>query len=344
MNNEKLTIDISLASLLKFFLLAGLVWLIFELRGVLAVLLTSVVIASAVDPAARWFSQYKIPRIISVLFVYIVTVAIFGFVFYLVVPPLLSDVVGFLSDLPENIQSFEPTNILSFIPQLPTGFITILRDAILNLEGASFAGASGFFSVTSGIFGGAISLILIIVISFYLSVEEHGIENFLKIVTPKEYEGYAMDLWERSRRKIGYWLQGQLLLGVLIGILVFLGLMILGVKYALLLALLAGILEIIPVFGPIIAAIPAIGIAFIQKPILGLSVLILFVIVQQFENHLIYPLVVRKTIGFPPLLVILSLFIGSALAGFFGLLLAVPVATVLMEFINDFARQRKIQF
>ena len=120
-------------------------------------------------------------------------------------------------------------------------------------------------------------------------------------------------------------------MGVLVGVLVFLGLSILGVKYALLLAILSGLFEIIPVFGPIISAVPAIGIAFTQKPILGLSVLIPYSIVQQFENHLIYPLVVRKTIGIPPLLVIISIFIGGTLAGFFGILLAVPMATVFVD-------------
>ena len=344
MDSEKVKIDISTSTLVRFFLLALFIWLLFTLRGVIAVLLTAVVIASSVDPAARWFMQYRIPRVLGVLFIYLSTFSALGFVFYLVAPPLISDLGAFLTELPEHISSFEPTNILSFLPQLPTGLTIVLRDAIMNLDVENLGSANGFFSAVSGIFGGAISFILIIVISFYLSVEEKGIENFLKIAIPKEYEGYAIDLWERSRRKIGFWLQGQLLLGVLIGILVFLGLTIVGVKYALLLALLAGILEIIPVFGPIIAAIPAIGVGFLGSPMLGLSTLILFVIVQQFENHLIYPLVIRKTIGIPPILVILSLFIGSTLAGFFGILLAVPVATVLMEFINDFARKRQIEF
>ena len=344
MNENKQLIEISTLSLIKFFIFVFAIWLLFELRQVIAVLLTAIVIASSIDPAAKWFQGFRVPRVLAVLFIYLSAFAALGFIFYLVVPPLLSDLIGFLSELPGRVATFEPTNIFAFIPQLPIGFVSALRDSILNLDGEFLTGASGFFGAASGIFGGAVSFILIIVISFYLSVEERGIENFLKVVTPKEYEGYALDLWMRCRRKIGFWLQGQMLLGVLIGILVFLGLMILGVKYALLLALLAGILEIIPVFGPIIAAVPAIGIATMENPLLGLSVLILFIIVQQFENHLIYPLVVRKTIGIPPLLVILSLYIGGSLAGFFGILLAVPVATVLMEFINDFARMRQIEF
>lgn len=344
MDNNKLTIDISVNALIKILVFVFLAWLLFELRVVLGVLLASIVIASSIEPATRWLANYRVPRVLAVVLIYLGTFTILGLIFYLILPPLVSELAGFLTDLPGQIQTFEPTNILSFLPELPKSFNNILRDAILNFRDYSFESTSGLLSTISKIFGGAVSFIMIIVISFYMSVEERGIENFLKIVTPKEYEGYALDLWNRSRRKIGLWLQGQLLLGVLVGILAFLGLTILGIRYALLLAILSGILEIIPVFGPIISAVPAIGVAFTQKPILGFAVLILYIIVQQFENHLIYPLVVRKTIGIPPLLVILSIFIGGVLAGFFGIMLAVPVATVLVEFINDFARRKQIEF
>src|SRR3990167_4515381 len=198
-----------------------------------------------------------------------------------------------------------------FLPDLPSNFKEIIRETALALEESiqSFLAAisTGVFSFGSALFGGAFSFVLLVVISFYLSVQEHGIENFLRIVTPLEHEAYILDLWQRSQRKIGRWLQGQILLGVLVGVIVFLGLTILGVKYAILLAILTATFEVIPVFGPVMAAIPAIAVAFVQKPILGLMVLGLYVIVQQFENHLIYPLVVRKTVGVPPLLVVLSL-------------------------------------
>ncbi|MBI4059733.1 AI-2E family transporter [Candidatus Giovannonibacteria bacterium] len=344
MNSEKQIFEISTPSILKFLLLVVLFWLLYELRNVIAIILTSVVIASAIEPAAHWFSRYRIPRVLGVLFIYLVAFSALGLVFYLVLPPLFSEVADFVLDLPRYVQTgFEPRNVLSFFPQLPTGFSDILRDFIINLESSLGEAAGGFLKTTAAIFGGALSLILIIVISFYLSVQEHGIENFLRIVTPREYESYVLDLWSRSRRKIGWWLQGQFLLGILVGVLVFLGLTILGVKYALLLAILTAIFEVIPVFGPVMAAIPAVGMALVQKPVLGLSVLILYVIVQQFENHLIYPLVVRKTIGVPPLLVVLALVVGGTLGGFFGLLLSVPIAAVLVEIINDVARRKEIE-
>ena len=118
--------------------------------------------------------------------------------------------------------------------------------------------------------------------------------------------------------------------------------MILGVKYALLLAILAAVTELIPLFGPILAAIPAILIGFLDGgTTLGLMVLGLYVIIQQFENHLIYPLVVKKVVGVPPLMVIIALLIGAQLAGFLGIIIAVPVAAALMEFVNDIEKDKK---
>lgn len=131
-------------------------------------------------------------------------------------------------------------------------------------------------------------------------------------------------------------MQGQLILGVLIAVLVYLSLTILQVPHALVLAVIAGIFEIIPVFGPILAAIPAVIIAFVSGgPLFGLVVAGIYILIQQFENHLIYPQVVTRVVGVPPLLVILALIVGANLAGFLGIILSVPVAAMLQEFVSD---------
>ena len=156
-------------------------------------------------------------------------------------------------------------------------------------------------------------------------------------------ENYVINLWESSKAKIGKWMQGQLLLGVLIFILVYLGLTIFGLPYALTLALLAGLMEIIPVFGPIMAAIPAILLALSTGGMsLALIIAGFYLLVQQFESNLIYPLVVRKVVGVPPILVILSLIIGYELAGFLGILISVPVAAAVMELVDDIEKQKGV--
>ena len=285
----------------------------------------------------------------AVIFIYLVVATIILGLFYFFIPPLVTEVSSFSATLPQYIESLETTynplssgggifnaqNIVDNISQNGTlsNIISDIKDTISGVSG-------GFFKTLSVIFGGAFSFVLIVVVSFYLAVQERGIENFLKIVVPLKHEKYIVGLWHRTQKKIGLWIQGQLLLALLIGILVYLGLTILGVKYALLLAILAAIFELIPVFGPVLAAIPAVAVGFIDSVTSGFVVLGLYIIIQQFENHLIYPLVVQKVVGVPPLLVIIALIVGAKLAGFLGILLSVPAAASLVEYIHDIERAR----
>jgi len=340
---KNIIISITSGSILKVLIFAVVAWLLYMLRGTVAVILTSVVIASAVEPAARWFENRRIPRVFGVLFVYLIASLILGAVFVFILPPVFDDLSGFTDTIPSYLnRPFESATFSSFITSIPESLSVAISDLTKVLEASSGKITSGFFQVASSVFGGALSFVLIIVISFYLSVQKGGLENFLRVITPDSEEQYVVQLWRRAEKKIGLWLQGQILLGLLVGILVYLGLTILGVKYALVFAIIAAIFELIPIFGPIMASIPAIGVAFLQSPTLGLMTIGLYLIIQQFENHLIYPLVVKKIIGIPPILVILSLIIGGELAGFFGVLLAIPVATVLMELLRDIAERKHI--
>jgi predicted PurR-regulated permease PerM len=174
-----------------------------------------------------------------------------------------------------------------------------------------------------------------------LAVKKNGVENFLRLVVPVAREEYVIDLWKRTQVKIGKWLQGQIVLMVIVGVLSYLGLVILGVPNAGLLAMIAGLFEIIPVFGPILSAVPAIALAALSGGLtLALLTAGLFAIVQQFENNLIHPLVVTKVVGVSPIIVILAIFIGGQLAGFLGVLLAVPLAAGIVEFADD-VREKK---
>lgn len=211
-----------------------------------------------------------------------------------------------------------------------------LADLITGLQKVLSHFSSGFVNTVSAIFGGVLSFMLIVVLSFYLVVQEDGVSNFLKVITPLKNEKYIINLWKRSQKKIGYWMQGQILLGVIVGVLLYLGLTILGVKNAILLSVFAAFFEIIPLFGPVIAAIPAVLLSFADGGLTaGLLVVGLYLIIQQFESHLIYPLVVKKIVGVSPILVILALVIGYKLAGFLGVLLSVPMAAAITEYFRD---------
>ena len=164
----------------------------------------------------------------------------------------------------------------------------------------------------------------------------------MRIITPAAEQVYVLNLWKRSQEKIGKWIQGQLILAAIVGVLLYLGLTILGVPNALLLSLIAAAFELIPVFGQFIAAVPAVAVGFGSGGVTeALLVAGLYIVIQQFEANLIYPVVVKKVVGIPPLLVILSLLIGFKLVGFLGVLLSVPIAGAVQEFLSDVDKEKK---
>ena len=303
--------------------------------------LTAVTITAAMGPIVKLLTKRRVPRILAVVIVFLFIALIVAGAFYLFLPAFVSDVLGILDSIPKYIDTtnlLSPFDQTSFGSSLPNLSIQNIIDS-LSLTFTNVTG--GLFTTVSGFFGGIVSFILIVVLSFYLLVQEDGVGNFLRVITPDFYENYVLDLWRRTERKIGLWLQGQMILGVIIGILTYLGLSILGVKSALFLALIAMVLELIPIFGIVLAIVPAFAVALADGgATLAFLVIGLYVIIQQFENHLIYPLVVRKIVGIPPILVILTLIIGLKLAGFIGVILSVPAAAILIEILNDIEKKK----
>lgn len=343
--SEKLSVEITNGTIVMGIMFIVLAWLVYLLRDLVLVVLTAVVLASAIEPAVRWFMKYKLPRVVSVVLVYLLVVAVLFFLFYFFIPPVLNDLSGLLATLPDYLETFDDTNPLKDAPLLGSNAVVqdfSLSELVNELRGGLTDTSAGFLRTISIIFGGVFSFILVIVLSFYFAVQETGVDDFLRVVTPVKHEKKVLDLWHRSKAKIGKWMQGQLMLSLIVGILVYLGLAILGIEYALLLAVLAAIFELIPVFGSILAAIPAIIVAFVGGGTgLALVVAGLYLVINQFQANLIYPLVVQKVVGVPPLLVILALIIGAQLAGFLGIILSVPAAAVLQELVSDIQRGKR---
>ncbi len=347
MDKDKINVVISSGTILKTLVFLTLAALLFYLRDIFFLILTAIVIASSIEPAVKWFGKFQVPRVLAVITVYLVFIVILGASFFLFVPPLIDELSGVTQSLPDKIELFgfgfsaNKDVLADSISKIGNAlFVSDLVDSAKNvISGIS----GGLLSAATAVFGGALSLVLILVLSFYFAVQETGIEDFLRVVTPNRHEDYIVGLWKRSQAKIGLWMQGQVLLALIVGVLAYLGLTILGVPYALLISLFAAVMELVPVFGPIISAVPAILIAFSDGGLsLSLMTLALFVIIQQFENHLIYPLVVRKVVGVPPLLVILALIIGGKLAGFLGIILSVPVAAALREYFDDIQKAKRV--
>lgn len=346
MEERPVHISITTATIIKTILAILLVWFLWRIQWIVLDVLTAIVIASAIEPAVKKLNTWlRLPRAVAVIFVYLALFGVFFTIFFFFLPSLFSDIINFVSSIPSylndlgQIGSFDQYLTAVGLPSLgsisgPTLVSGV--ESALNLSVFSNA-----FTAATYVFGGLFSCVIITVFSFYFAVLETGVDDFLRIITPKSHQSYILGLWRRSQHKIGLWMQGQLLLALIMGVMVFLGLTILGVQHALTLAVIAACFEIIPVFGPTLSAVPAVAIAFATGGVtLGVLVLALFVIAQQFENHLIYPLVVTRVVGVPPLLVILALIIGGELAGFLGIILSVPAAATIQELVRDIEKRR----
>lgn len=322
---------------------AYIFWL---LRNLALLVLTAIIIASAIEPGVAFFIRHRIPRFISALLVYVLVFGLIFSILYFFFPPIIADAADFLSAMPKYLDTINITTSFSNITSA-TNLINSSQETqsfiktLLSLQSVFAASTGGVLQLLVTFFGGIFSLVLVIVLSFYFALQDTGVDDFLRLVMPVKYEHYSVDLWKRSQKKIGLWMQGQILLSVIVGILVYLGLLIIGIPYALLLSVFTAIAEIIPVFGSLIAGTVAVIVAYSNGGVpLGLIVAGLYVVVNQFESNLIYPLIVKKIVGIPPLLVIVALIAGYTLAGFLGVVLSVPVAAVVLEFITDLDKRK----
>ncbi len=329
---ESQTMNISTSTIFRtIVIILGLVFL-YLIRDILLIVFVAVIIAAAINGPVSWLQRHRVPRILGVIFIYLLLFLLLALIVTLVFPPLAEQI----KQLATNFPSFMDKIGFSFQElwgkyTSESNVQTILSKLSQQLNQAT----SSVFGTIINLFGGLFSAGIVLVISFYLAVQEKGVKKFLISLTPQEHQHYLSDLIERIQVKIGGWLRGQLLLMLIVGCLIYIGLYFLDVKYALTLALIAGVLELIPYIGPIVAAVPAIILAFTQAPFLALLVALLYIVVQQLENYIIVPQVMKKTVGLNPIIIIIVMLIGAKLAGIMGLILAVPLAAAGAEFLKD---------
>lgn len=316
------------------FLLAG--WFLYEVRDVILIIISAVIFAMALAPMKRFLSRFRIPEQISVVLLYASVFTVFTAFVYSVLPIIVTQYSVFLEALPgitDWLRQVTAGTIFESIVANQSFFTDASEDGIPDLVQQLFqVTGSGIFSL----FGGLVNIILFLLLTFLFAVNQEAVDDFLLVMTPRRYRAYVEDLWCRVKVKVSQWFQGQMLLICIVSVLVYLALTILGVPNALFLAVFAGILEIIPIFGPVLGAIPAVLMALTTgDTTLAFLVVVVFIIIQQFENNLIYPLVVAKVVGISSILVILSVVMAGMIAGFVGVVIAVPLAAVVQEVFND---------
>ena len=333
---DKTTITISTGSIFKVILIIIAIWFVFTIRNVVGILYVALIIMAGISPWVDWLQDRKVPRVLGTAILYAIFLGIFGLIVALIIPPLTEQIGAIISAFPnyynkivQGFKAFQTTTT-------HTAVVASIQSSLEQINKGLSQAASGVFSSLISIFGGFASFLSIMVIAFYLTLERDGWKKSLHSISPTQYQPYLTHLGNRITSKLGSWLRGQLLLCFIIFLMSYIGLSILGVKYALVLALIAGLLEAVPMIGPIISAIPALFLSFAQSPIKALLVLILYILVQQLENNLIVPKVMQKAVGLNPIVVIVAMLIGGRLGGFFGVILAIPTAAIIQVLMSDF--------
>lgn len=340
MEKPSTTINISTATIFKILIIFLALSFLYLIKDIIFILFVALILSAAFDPWVDWFQKRRIPRGLGILAIYIILFAVVASAFILIVPPISKEVAQLAENFPlyyekvaNGLQSFQGvTTSGSAQTQLQKGLTSLGENLPSTL--------SSVFTTLFDVFGGIVSVLLVLVITFYLTVQEEAMKGFLQSIAPSRLQPYLVRFYSRVQVKMGQWLRGQLVLSVIIFTLTFIGLTILGVPYALILAFLAGLFEVVPFIGPWLAAIPAVFFAFLQSPFMGISVVILYIVIQELENHLIVPKVMSKAVGLNPLIIILAILIGVKLGGVVGALIAVPVTTGLSVFLKDFVEKR----
>jgi predicted PurR-regulated permease PerM len=241
------------------------------------------------------------------------------------VPPMITQTIHLVDRLPSYIQTALP-----FIQIDPKIFITQIAPFSENVV-----------KVTVSIFSNIVALLTIMVLSIYMLLERKNLEKSLIKYLGEENTRPVYTIFTKVEERLGVWVRGQIVLGLTIGLLTSIGLMILDIPYILPLAIIAGFLEIVPNIGPVVSGVPAVIIALTISPFIALATVITYFLIQQFENHLIVPLVMKKFVGLPPLVTIVAMLTGAKLAGIGGILLAVPIVVASETVITEWLKMKE---
>lgn len=333
MDNEKI-LDISWRTIVKISIAIFSFYILYSVKGILVWFIFAVMISVLFNPVIDFLQRKKIPRILGIILVYFGVFGTFSFLIFLIVPLFASEIQEFLQSLPRYFEKISP-------PLKGLGFEAFedIESFMKTLGGTLEGMKDNIFNALFAIFGGVFAFLFVITTAVFLSLEEKAIDKTLILLFPKKYEAYVLGLWQRCQKKVAGWFGARILACVFVGLASYITFLVFGVKYPLTLALFAGVFNFIPYIGPLLTGVLLFLIIFpMQKAIF---VLIVFVLIQQVEGNILTPILMKRIIGIPPVLVIIALVVGGKFWGLLGAVLAIPLAGILFEFLKEFLQKRK---
>jgi predicted PurR-regulated permease PerM len=324
-------------------LAAVVLWAAYLVRDVLLLIYISGILAIGFSPIVRLIEKQKIlpigtrrfPRWMAILVLYLAIIGAITGVGFMIIPPLVDQARALWAELPRMLASAQAFLISKGLLREPMEW----RDAVQATPVAGSTQAVGtVIGAVVGVLGGLFGLFTVLILTFYLLVESDALNNAFLRLFPHRNRARVAAASRDITVKVSAWLGGQLLLAAIIGITSAIGLWLLGIPYFSVLAVISAIGEMIPVVGPLLAAIPAVAVASTVSMQKVLFVIIFFVLQQQFENHVLVPKVMERQVGISPVTVILALLIGGKLLGILGAILAVPTAAIIQVVVSEISK------
>lgn len=337
MQQDKSTFFISWSAIFKITIAVIGLYILYRINDILVWVVFALVIGILFNYVIDLLEKKRIPRVVSAIALYGLAIAASSFFIYKTAPLVLNEIQDFSDNLPRYLSRispiFEKVGISIF--QSRTAFI----DSVKGFLGRAAQSPSG---AISSVFGGLTSAVFVLSMAFFISVERRFVERVLIAFSPTpRHQEYLVGLWRRSKRKVTGWFLTRIIGVLFVGAFTYISLIILDVKYAFMLSLVVGFLDIVPIIGPIIGG----GLLFFFVSLISLPkalfAVLACIIVQLLENNLLFPLLFKRFMGISPVLVLLALAVGGKLWGGMGAILAIPLAGVLFEILKDYLTNLK---
>ncbi len=298
-------------------------WFLYFIRGIVTMLFVAFLLAVILGPLVTLLGRIKIPRAIAIVITYILFIGIIGGAIALFTPALVQQTTNFVSALPTYLSNIGINSSTS------GDFVS----GILN----QFSGLpEGILNITFSVFSNVISVVTVLVFAFYMLMTQGGLKGQINSLFGEEKGKEMGELFTTIEEKLGRWARGELVLMLAVGVGMYLGLLAIGIPYALPLAVLSGLLEIVPTLGPIVAAVPAVIIGLGISPLAGIGAAAVAFLIQQLENYVLVPKIMQKSAGISPLAVLIAIAIGAKLMGITGVIIAVPFVIILQVVIKKY--------
>lgn len=325
--------SITTGTIFRVLLVCAAVWLAFAIRDVILLVMGSLFLAVLMEPFADALERRRMPRSIAALVVYGCAMAILGGLLYIVLPPALNEL---RNALPLFAPYLERATGGAWAGTFHDDWLSGITSLISTFQGAGVSEAlPQVFTLGSSAVGVLTAVVVLFILAYYFVAEKQALVYSVSRMAPAEYHPFINQLAAKLRDRLGAWLRGQLMLMGAIFLLTYIALSLIGVPYALILALLAGALEVIPFIGPLFSAVPAVILALVLSPLHAIIVAGSYVVIQAVEGQVLVPKIMQRATGMNPLLSLVALLIGWTLGGVPGAILAIPLANAGMVFAEE---------